>query len=317
MTYKNEKTILFASLLVAMTLLVSGTLMVEAAPNENANDKAKEHTEIDAKAMKAAGYKLFPGMGWVNANEHANVSPIYMDHPSNPGEMILDLDAMQASIEKNQKSQKPEKGVFPSHRNGYNMAAVKDDPNTMTYFNGYWKVPAEPASWSDNDTIFHFNALQPFAGVIFQPVLQYGDSNVCDAGDKWVTFAFIYINPTTVIETPCVDANVGDTIKGKIYKTGSSLWTVYLKNYGTGDSAQVQVGYSGKADTALVALETYGLPGNCSALAGDERFYAMSITGDTWCTNLGDLCTSCVDRKKVPIRESGESANPRGELWHR
>jgi len=50
MTYKNAKTILFASLLVAMILPFSGILMAEAAPNENANDKAKENTAKQYKA---------------------------------------------------------------------------------------------------------------------------------------------------------------------------------------------------------------------------------------------------------------------------
>ena len=45
MTYKNAKTILFASLLVAMILPFSGMMMAEAAPNENARDKTKEIKE--------------------------------------------------------------------------------------------------------------------------------------------------------------------------------------------------------------------------------------------------------------------------------
>ena len=44
MTYKNAKTILFAGLIAAMILPFSGMMMAEAAPNENANDKAKENT---------------------------------------------------------------------------------------------------------------------------------------------------------------------------------------------------------------------------------------------------------------------------------
>ena len=42
MTFKNAKTILFASLLVAMILPFSTMNFVDAAPNENASDKAKE-----------------------------------------------------------------------------------------------------------------------------------------------------------------------------------------------------------------------------------------------------------------------------------
>ena len=42
MTFKNTKTILFASLIAAMILPFSGMMMAEAAPNENASDKAKD-----------------------------------------------------------------------------------------------------------------------------------------------------------------------------------------------------------------------------------------------------------------------------------
>jgi len=45
MTTKTIKTILFASLIAAMILPFSGMMMAEAAPNENANDKAKEIAE--------------------------------------------------------------------------------------------------------------------------------------------------------------------------------------------------------------------------------------------------------------------------------
>ena len=284
MTTKTIKTVLFASLLVAMILPFSTMEMADAAPNENANDNA--HVNVNGheeyQKMIDQGYKLFPGVGWVKADEHAAVAPIYMENPEKPGELILDLDAMQKGIEARQKSE-VEHGkqdtVYPTH-NGYNLAAVKQEPNSMTYFNGYWKVPAAPASWSGG-TIFHFDALMPFAGVIFQPVLQYGNSDVCNAGAKWVTYAIIYIDPNTFNVTPCVDASVGDTLRGNVWKGASNVWTVKMYNLSKGTSAFTQVGYSGQADTALVALETYNLARLCSSIPGDERFYSMWITGDS------------------------------------
>jgi len=45
MTFKTTKTILFASLIAAMILPFSGMMMAEAAPNENANNKAISHQE--------------------------------------------------------------------------------------------------------------------------------------------------------------------------------------------------------------------------------------------------------------------------------
>lgn len=52
MTYKNTKTILFASLLVAMVLPFSVMNLADAAPNDKANDKAKEPKTPTLKQMK-------------------------------------------------------------------------------------------------------------------------------------------------------------------------------------------------------------------------------------------------------------------------
>ncbi len=49
------------------------------------------NAERDAKL--AAGYKLYPG-GWVHPDDLGNQQPIYRDNPNNPGELVLDLDAM-------------------------------------------------------------------------------------------------------------------------------------------------------------------------------------------------------------------------------
>ena len=52
MTYKNAKTILFAALIAAMILPFSGMMMAEAAPNENASDKAKDKFKKDKELFK-------------------------------------------------------------------------------------------------------------------------------------------------------------------------------------------------------------------------------------------------------------------------
>lgn len=51
MTSKTIKTVLFASLLVAMILPFSGMTMAEAAPNENANDKAKDRYNYKVEVL--------------------------------------------------------------------------------------------------------------------------------------------------------------------------------------------------------------------------------------------------------------------------
>ena len=50
------------------------------------------NTERDIKL--AAGYKLYPGVGWVSPEDQLRqVEPIYRENPST-GENVLDLDAM-------------------------------------------------------------------------------------------------------------------------------------------------------------------------------------------------------------------------------
>ncbi|WP_148680203.1 hypothetical protein [Nitrosopumilus maritimus] len=50
------------------------------------------NAERDAKL--AAGYKLYPGVGWVHSDDFGDQKPIYKTHPDNPSELILDIDAM-------------------------------------------------------------------------------------------------------------------------------------------------------------------------------------------------------------------------------
>ncbi len=52
-----------------------------------------KNPERDAKLD--AGYKLYPGVGWVPPDELENQQPLYRVNPDNPGELILDVDAMQ------------------------------------------------------------------------------------------------------------------------------------------------------------------------------------------------------------------------------
>lgn len=73
------------------------------------------NAERDAKL--AAGYKLYPGVGWVHPDDQGHQQPIYRDDPNNPGELVLDLDAMILSdinqlglvYQKNGNSEKFEK----------------------------------------------------------------------------------------------------------------------------------------------------------------------------------------------------------------
>ena len=55
------------------------------------------NAERDAKL--AAGYKLYPDVGWIHPDDLGNQQPIYMDNPNNSGELILDIDSMQQVME--------------------------------------------------------------------------------------------------------------------------------------------------------------------------------------------------------------------------
>jgi hypothetical protein len=61
------------------------------------------NAERDAKL--SAGYKLYPGVGWVHPDDLGTQLPIYRDNPNNPGELILDIDAMIKAEESERLSQ--------------------------------------------------------------------------------------------------------------------------------------------------------------------------------------------------------------------
>ncbi len=97
MTSKTIKTVLFASLTIALFASFSG---MQTAQAEKVIDSLTiPNEERDLKL--AAGYKLYPGVGWVKPSEIKQMEPIYRDHPETK-EKVLDLDAM---IEKAEKSE--------------------------------------------------------------------------------------------------------------------------------------------------------------------------------------------------------------------
>jgi len=71
------------------------------------------NAERDAKL--AAGYKLYPGVGWVHPDDQGSQKPIYGDNPNNPGELVLDIDAMIKEYNLDQEINAP---VYPRFDNG-------------------------------------------------------------------------------------------------------------------------------------------------------------------------------------------------------
>ena len=289
MITKNVKTILFASLITAMILPFSAMEFAQAVTNENANDKAKKTHE----EMVKEGKIVLPGGHYVDKTTYKFVdenksieengkngidTSVLKEHD---GKTIIDVDKALEKIAKDKKEKGDTSINYPA--DGYNTIALKEDIDSMSYFRAFWKVPISPTYYDGSDTIFTFNAMQPHASqaAIFQPVLQFGNNGPCTGiGSSWVFYPYVYVSPTVNTKGSCLAVQPGDILRGTISKSGS-IWTISTYNYRTGLSGSVQASYAGLADWSLVALETYGLATNCSSIPGDERFYSMTITGDS------------------------------------
>ncbi|MCZ6582764.1 MAG: hypothetical protein O6761_06310, partial [Thaumarchaeota archaeon] len=264
MTTKTIKTILFASLMVAMILPFSGIMMAEAAPNENVNNKAIE----DYNKHASNGEIILPGgFGWVHPSElkYIDSDKSIDENAKNgidrkfmvekDGKTILNISAMKDDTNLN----KLDPSVNYPALSTYNQVALKHETNSMTYFNGFWVVPDAPVSFSGG-TIYTFNAMQPWDQVILQPILQYGNTGVCgDLGANWAMVPIIYAEWGTIAIGDCTIVNEGDLIRGTIVRDSSYVWTVSMEDYNIpGSSDSVQVIYYGDMSDSLVALETYG-----------------------------------------------------------
>ena len=90
MTSKIIKTVLFASLAVALLASLAGMGLTHT--EKVTGSLAIPNAERDIKL--AARYKLYPGVGWVSPEDQfRQIEPIYKENPST-GNNVLDLDAM-------------------------------------------------------------------------------------------------------------------------------------------------------------------------------------------------------------------------------
>ena len=97
MRTKNFQTTAFVALTVA--LLVPLALMEQAHAEKITDSLTVPNAERDLKL--AAGYKLYPSMGWVEPNKIEQIDPVYrMNHET--GDMVLDLDAMLENTDENE-----------------------------------------------------------------------------------------------------------------------------------------------------------------------------------------------------------------------
>ena len=290
MTSKTIKTVLFASLTMALLASLSGMEFITA--EKVTGSLAIPNAERDIKL--AAGYKLYPGVGWVPPDQLRQIEPIYKENPST-GENVLDLDAMIERSEEIEETEHTETSgnmiqkfmnlftiPLAEAGNGYNQIAHKDSSsNDFTYHRAYWDVPVAPADYQGG-TNFSFPSIQPNSGslIIFQPVLQHGYSSICDAEDDWVTYALIYVAGVGSWHTPCEDADDGDRIRGTISSSGN-YWTIAMQNY---DNSAANDSYNVHSSTTMtfgaVAVETYNLYNHCDELQGDLEFDFIRNTGD-------------------------------------
>jgi len=239
MKLKKISIIVCAIVLIVMVLPFSAMDVAEAKnEKEKKNDKEKKKDKKSKKDKKIKkdkktkkekikemhdkGFKLYPG-GWVDTKKDKQ-KQIWKDHPNKSDKKILDLDKMLKQRIDDGNYEELE-GNYPApfgNTGGWNIAAAKLQDETMTDIEAYWLVPKKPVN--NEGTVYFFNAFQPLKGVIFQPVLQYGFSDVCDAGDSWVTYPMMLIW-SWVIVGDCVPADVGDLLHGSITKE-RSIWTI-------------------------------------------------------------------------------------------
>jgi hypothetical protein len=147
MIENNIKTALFASLTVA--LLIPFSLMDSSNAEKVTDSLTIPNEERDLKL--AAGYKLYPGVGWVAPEEQDIVQPIYVENPNKPGEMILNIDAMIEEQKRLEEAKvKKTSGDFfidifnqfvqlaEATLTSYHIAAKDDSSNDITYQRAFW-----------------------------------------------------------------------------------------------------------------------------------------------------------------------------------
>ncbi len=144
MTKNNFKVILFAALTVA--LLLPFSLMGSVYAEKVTDSLTIPNETRDLKL--AAGYKLYPGVGWISPAEQKTVEPIYRDHPET-GDKVLDIDAMikksnevkitETSFDWIQKLMNIFTILVVDAGDGWNQVAHKDSSsNNFTYLKAYW-----------------------------------------------------------------------------------------------------------------------------------------------------------------------------------
>ena len=99
-------------------------------------------------AKLAAGYKLYPGVGWVHPDAQGNLQPIYKYNPDNSGELILDIDSMiqvQKILNKCEYAQKLRTGEIPAQNPDGSYNAITGE--LRFYNNGSHSIDSNTCDW--------------------------------------------------------------------------------------------------------------------------------------------------------------------------
>ncbi|MGY5146592.1 MAG: hypothetical protein ACW9W4_01125 [Candidatus Nitrosopumilus sp. bin_7KS] len=116
---------------------------------------------IERDAKLDAGYKLYPGVGWVHPDDLGIQNPIYMDNPNNPDELILDIDSMiqvQKILDKCDYVQKLELGEIPTQNPDGSHNAVTS--SLRLYNNGTHYIDTNTCKWVDSFESVTYNCFE-------------------------------------------------------------------------------------------------------------------------------------------------------------
>ena len=154
------------------------------------------NAERDSKL--AAGYKLYPSVGWISPDEQKNaIEPIYVKNPNSPDELILDLDAMmqvRQILDKCDYVQKLESGEIPRINPDGSFNVIRGD---LPFFNnGTHYIDSNFCNWIDSFESVTYNCFE--ANPMEQnwhsgPAYFYNDTHHLDAQQcEWTVFSEEY-----------------------------------------------------------------------------------------------------------------------------
>lgn len=149
----------------------------------------------------------------------------------------------------------------PNADNGWNVyASASYQGQTTTSLTGYWNVPSDAQTQTDQ-VLYYFTGMQNmFAGntEIVQPVLQWGADSAAPGSGKFWGLASWYVGPTTLIST-LKHVSPGDNIYGVIKQTGSASWDIYGEVSAKSINTKLTVNKDLQNDWLAVTFEGYNL----------------------------------------------------------